>query len=330
MASAKDVYEAALIELNKVQAPSLLLEDFNYLFNKAVNQYINKKYATYDMTQQATDDLRVLKATVHLKPYLVNSVEENSPQAKAINKMYGATYETYLPIDYMHVLNCVCSFEVKGGDYKCYDDDSYVAFQATRLTSDAWPVILNNFYMRPSYKRPYYYIHSLSANQQANIQALRDNIKVAKDSDFKSEDINTAQTQTSRVITLGGGSALVNSSRDEIGEKFGEEITRVGNPYQPRMEIRYGKDNTTFKLVDVQVDYIKVPQYIRLTQDQIEMTRDTSQILEWPDYVCQEIINELVNIIMENSSDPRLQTHIPISQSIASPAPQQAQQSSKK
>jgi len=33
------------------------------------------------------------------------------------------------------------------------------------------------------------------------------------------------------------------------------------------------------------------------------MTADTSQIMEFPDYVCQEIINELVHILMENSTD---------------------------
>jgi len=32
-------------------------------------------------------------------------------------------------------------------------------------------------------------------------------------------------------------------------------------------------------------------------------------MLEFPDYVCQEILNELVHIIMEHISDPRLQTH---------------------
>jgi len=44
--------------------------------------------------------------------------------------------------------------------------------------------------------------------------------------------------------------------------------------------------------------------------------------MEFPDYVCQEIINELVNLVMENTADPRLQTHIPVNQSIAGPAQQ--------
>ena len=61
------------------------------------------------------------------------------------------------------------------------------------------------------------------------------------------------------------------------------------------------------------MDYIKSPQYIRITQEQLDLTEDTSQIMEFPDYVIQEIINELVHIVMENSGDARLQTHIPIS-----------------
>jgi len=35
--TARQVWEGVLIEMNKTQAPSLLLEDFNYLFNKAIN-----------------------------------------------------------------------------------------------------------------------------------------------------------------------------------------------------------------------------------------------------------------------------------------------------
>jgi len=35
--TSRQVYEGVLVEMNKVNAPSLLLEDFNYLFNKAIN-----------------------------------------------------------------------------------------------------------------------------------------------------------------------------------------------------------------------------------------------------------------------------------------------------
>lgn len=91
------------------------------------------------------------------------------------------------------------------------------------------------------------------------------------------------------------------------------------------MEIRYGKDDSLFKLVNVYIDYLKSPQFIRLTQEQVDQVTDSSQILEFPDYVCQEIVNELIKLLMENSSDPRLQTNIPINQSIANPTQEQPQ-----
>ena len=100
---------------------------------------------------------------------------------------------------------------------------------------------------------------------------------------------------------------------------------RYGNSSNVRLQIRYGQDDTVFKLKKVLVDYIKTPQHIRLTQEQVNLTRDTSQIMEFPDYVCQEIINELTTLVMENTADPRLQTHIPVTTTIANPAQQQSQ-----
>jgi hypothetical protein len=61
--SIRDAFENCLVELNKVQAPSLLLDDFVYLFNKAVQQYINARYNLFETKQQLTDDLRVLLVT---------------------------------------------------------------------------------------------------------------------------------------------------------------------------------------------------------------------------------------------------------------------------
>ena len=151
--TARQVYEGVLIELNKVQAPSLLLEDFNYLFNKAIYQYINKKYNIYDVNQQTTDHVRVLKSTAILAPIGILGEENNAYGKKttsvtSLNSLYGATYEFELPTDYLHLLNCICNFKVKK-QFKCYDAGTYVQFGAKRLTADAWSQIINNFYMRP-------------------------------------------------------------------------------------------------------------------------------------------------------------------------------------
>lgn len=62
----RQLYDNLLSELNKVEAPSILLEDFVYFANKAVQQYVNKVYNRYDINQQSTDDLRALKVTTQL------------------------------------------------------------------------------------------------------------------------------------------------------------------------------------------------------------------------------------------------------------------------
>ena len=52
------LYNAALIEQNKLEVPTLLIEDYNYLINKAIIQYTNLTYARFDLNQQSSDDLR--------------------------------------------------------------------------------------------------------------------------------------------------------------------------------------------------------------------------------------------------------------------------------
>jgi hypothetical protein len=381
--TARQVYEGVLIELNKVQAPSLLLEDFNYLFNKAIYQYINKKYNIYDVNQQTTDDVRVLKSTAILKPIgTLGSIDEHNTGNNAygkktqgvtsLNSLYGATYEFELPTDYLHLLNCICNFRVKK-QFKCYDAGTYVQFGAKRLTADAWSQIINNFYMRPQYKRPYYYIHNVNKNSNVptdpfstedyntwdngmydiSVCDTNENVKTNVGNQGDGTDVTnldvepgcpiygdpedpTKITGYSYTNTFAGGGPTDNenaealkdiikdkSNRENAGtirlkpqdgdfdtnpvEKVGK--VRYGNASKVRLEIRYGKDNSLFELTNIWVDYIKSPQYIRLTQEQLDLTEDTSQKMEFPDYVCQEIINELVHIVMENSSDPRMQTH---------------------
>lgn len=315
--TARQVYEGTATEVNKVQSMTLLLEDFNYFFNKAIYQYINKRYNIYDINQQTTDDIRVLKATIALPVTLATSAYGDT---EGLDSLYGATYEVELPSDYLHLLNCVCDFELKK-TFKCYNAGSRVQVGASRLTSDAWSQIIQNIYMRPSYKRPYFYIHNVDINT-SNPTNPYDAVNNPHGTDISSAktDADTNATEVTgglpRTISI-GGNAVTTVER--------EEQIRFGNPSTVRMEIRYGKDHTLFELKKVYVDYLKAPQTIRLTQEQMDMTEDTSQIMEFPDYVCHEIINELVHIILENEGNPRLQTHIPISTSVANPAQQQTQ-----
>lgn len=323
--TARQVYEGVLIELNKVEAPSLLLEDFNYLFNKAVYQYINTRYNIYDINQQTTDDVRVLKATAILPvklaadAYTGDDVTGNGVTAS--NALYGATYEVILPSDYLHILNCVCNYKVKK-QFKCYNPDSFVQFSARRLTSDLWSQIINNFYMRPMYKRPYFYIHNVNTN-------VANPTNPYQASANSGTDITSATTSDGTTTVTGGLPKTIKIGNNAVDAVERSGQIRFGNTSQVRMEIRYGKDTSLFELVNVYIDYLKTPQNIRLTQEQLDLTEDTSQMMEFPDYVCQEIINVLVKLVMENSSDPRLQTHISVNTTIANPAQAQSQPNKK-
>lgn len=332
--TARQVFEATLIELSKIQAPSLKLYEFNYLFNKAINQYINKIYNVYDINQQTTDDLRVLKSTTYLTPVKYNpnndpilstvGVENASSYLSSkhsrVQSLHGATYEVFMPMDYLHILNCVCVYEVKK-QKDCWDAGSYIQVPAVRLTADSWSQILTDIYNRPSPMKPYYYINNVNTaiTLPTNPYDSGEGTDVAVP--HKVSDTNgTVEGDTpnfKRTFTLG------NNSDESLVEK--NSAVRVGNVSNVRCEIRYGWDDSVFKLVEVQVDYVKVPQHIRLTQEQIDLTEDTSQLMEFPDYVNQEIINELVHLVMERTSDPRLSTNMQISQSIARPTQQQQQ-----
>lgn len=377
--TARQVFEATLIELSKIQAPSLKLYEFNYLFNKAINQYINKVYNVYDINQQTTDDLRVLKATTFLTPHKVELAgrapeaakdsaiqnteavtgNQDSPEGgytgqassylskahRSIQSLHGATYEVYMPIDYLHMLNCVCIYYV-AKQKDCWDAGSYIEIPATRLTADSWSQIITDIYNRPSPMRPYYYIHNL--NQQ---QVLPTDPRTKVTTGTGLEEVGIDMNGIYQVTSASGGEwedndidagtaggTAVGAQNSNFQRTFKLKTTkgeqqvsliekpialRAGNTSNVRCEIRYGKDDSLFQLVEVQIDYVKCPQFIRLTQEQIDLTEDTSQIMEFPDYVNQEIINELVHLVMERVNDPRLGNNIQMTQSIARPTGQQ-------
>jgi hypothetical protein len=154
----------------------------------------------------------------------------------------------------------------------------------------------------------------------SNVSSLSDAIDV--------EDDNIISILYSAVSAINLEGPGLDLSKDPSSTRIAQ--VRYGNKNLVKMEIRYGKDNSTFQLSKVYIDYLKSPQFIRLTQDEVDEVDDVSQILEFPDYVCQEIVNELVKLLMENSSDPRLQTNIPINQSIASPQAQGQQEPQRK
>ncbi len=77
----------------------------------------------------------------------------------------------------------------------------------------------------------------------------------------------------------------------------------------PRIEIHMGKEVSGIDLISVEVDYLKLPEVITLTEEDIYINAtDTSQVLEWPDYLISELISNLVSYFLENEMNPRGQS----------------------
>lgn len=292
--TSRGLYEALLTELVKVNAPSMLLSDFNYYSNKTVQAYINKRYNLCEINQQLTDDLRVIKSTADITKI----------------KQIDDYYEIIFPNDYLHLLNCFCVYEIQDNNNNCDKQGSLIQYPAKRLTADSLPLILTNYYNRPTFKRPYYFINNVNSK---STNPTNPGVTDIKDI-YKVKNNKVVNSNFPRTIKLNFGK--------EVSTVNKETGVRYGNLSNVRCEIRCG-DDSKYKLVKVIIHYLKTPQTINLTQEQLDIIKDTSQILEWPEYVCYEIINELVNFVQESVSDPRLQTHFQVTQSIANPVQQQ-------
>lgn len=410
--TSKQIYEATAIELSKVQAPALKLYEFNYFFNQAIRQFVNKVYNVYDVNQQTTDDLRVLKATATLQPTIADSTGN-----KAIDYLRGATYFVDMPDDYLHLLNCICLFDVnKRKD--CWNAGDVMVVGATKLTADSWSSVVDDVYNQPTKKRPYYYVHNQNDIDVANGEVTAQNselptnastdqlhtltwsdgttpaktdytfakqvLQYSKDQDnasVQSIQANLASTTalealgtivpsgdpgciklTAEATRITAANAAVSKDRfldmlydfihvadvatggtsnfartfdfdgsDPTGDDRNAAIekpagSRYANSSRVKVEIRCGRDKSNiFSLSAVQIDYVKAPQFINLTQEQLDSDEDISQVMEFPDYVNQEIVNELVNLVMRKVNDPSLQAHMQMTQSIARPTGQQQQ-----
>ena len=339
--TSKQIYEATAIELSKVQAPALKLYEFNYFFNQAIRQFVNKVYNVYDVNQQTTDDLRVLKATATLKPTVAESTGN-----KALDYLRGATYYVNMPDDYLHLLNCICLFDVNKKK-ECWDAGDVMVVGATKLTADSWSSVVDDVYNQPTKKRPYYYVHNQNDIHVDSASTSESKPLTARNSELPSDaDMDQMHNVTVNYSTTGGTATVTEGKGFDRTFEFdvdgangiasdGSETfstiekpagSRHANSSRVKVEIRCGRDKSNiFSLSAVQIDYVKAPQFIRLTQEQLDSDEDISQVMEFPDYVNQEIVNELVNLVMRKTNDPSLQAHMQMTQSIARPTGQSQQ-----
>lgn len=293
-----DLYTNALIEQNKLEAPPLTIEEYNYMINKAIIQYINLRYARFDINQQSSDDLRWLQRSVEL---------DIAKQSKLIPPGEEANYVCVLPSDYFHILNCIVHFSGKCGQpqyvSKCKpaDDDGMngVFSLCRRLTANQFPAISQNAYLKPTYKRPYFYINT--SNSGGKVSVMLEEQSILDPCGSEASDCITPSWQHDLDLIL--HPCATSDSDCNAGTL---------------MEIRCGKNKGFYPDV-AYVDYLKYPNLINLTWEQVQGIEDTTNKCEFPDAVAYEIINIFVKLLFENAGDARLQSHFAINQTVGEP-----------
>ena len=202
-----------------------------------------------------------------------------------------------MPSDYLHLLNCVCLFNVNRAK-DCWNAGDVMVVGAKKMTADSWANIVDDVYNRPTKKHPYYYIHNkndIKVDDDKKIAATNSDLPT----NVTTDALHSKSSGFSRTFNFTGS-----AKQDAVEQPSGSRYT---NASTVTVEIRCGNDKSNiFELAAVQIDYLKAPQYIRLTQEELDSDEDISQVLEFPDYVNQEIINELVNLVMRKINDPSL------------------------
>lgn len=257
--TAKEVYEAVLVEQNKGNAPSFTLEEFNYLLNKAILAHVNERFNFYNVNQQLSDDLRVL-----LRSQVFAATATGGAKAwdQGLDDTNGVKYELMIDTsDYLHILSVRNAYTgtVSGNN----TDTAKLVFPAGRLTYDMWNLIQNNIYLRPRYSRPKFMVYDTPHNDK---------------------------------VTGSGNTA--------------------GHPNDVRVDLYVGVAEPKMKLDKITVDYLKIPDKVVLNEADVwdASSNDNSQVLEFPDYLKNQLVSKVVTYLIEISGDPRFNTYVQLNQ----------------
>lgn len=147
-----------------------------------------------------------------------------------------------MPIDYLHMLNCVCIYYV-AKQKDCWDAGSYIEIPATRLTADSWSQIITDIYNRPSPMRPYYYIHNL--NQQ---QVLPTDPRTSVETGTGLEEVGIDMNGIYQVTHADGGEWENNDINS--GTAGGTDVEKQNSNFQRTFKLNVDGKDTQVSLVE--------------------------------------------------------------------------------
>ncbi len=326
----REIYDATITEINKENSQSFTIEEFNYTLNKAIIAFENEKYNFYAVNQQLTDDLRVF-----IKNQTFNitdiSVEEGDDTVPTFNPITGYLTENRSG-ETTAVLSTVQDLEVNNIIQFGNGSTTHTISNITNTTITFAPGLTASRGDRVFKSTPLIaipagsiartiemnfvssdYVHLISCrvlwkNKRSSTDEVSiitfpaqrltyDMLNAIQNNTYLSPAPNRPYYQTLNHINNGG----------IIGYSIADY---KANQNRPKMKIHIGNKNSYMELRSVEFDYVKFPEKVTLfDSDVFSVGVDTSQILELPDYLINELVKRCVSYLLERSGDPRIQSY---------------------
>jgi hypothetical protein len=351
--TAREVYEAVLVEVNKENSATFTIEEFNYVLNKSILAFVNEKYNFFASNQQLSDDLRVL-----LKPAKFNLENEgDSGIEETFNPVRSYVLEDYDFGDEVIGVSLLTDLEVnsriKFGNHTqeyritAVNDSSYPYTISVSPTSGGtglltavprhtsilvrtavvdytqWETSPTTDRVIPVTFPSSDYLHMLSCrvfwsgrkagdDQDAYLafpakrltydmlNAIENNVYMRPAPNRPYYQVHDSQFNSGVVKQLAGDLSAYRAYQN-----------------RPKIEVHIGRPSTYMKPTQIVINYLKLPELVILDDiDIFTAGADSSQSLELPDYLKNEIVRRAADYLLEKNRDPRISTHPQLNQEI--------------
>lgn len=337
----REIYDSVLVEINKENAQSFTTEEFNYVMNKSALAFANERYNFYAVNQQISDDLRVLLKnqtfstidTTSIDPMDVSGPVFNPTTSYLITSITASTTATLSTVK-----------DIKVGDIISFGDD-IIAHPITNITGN----VVTFTTSATTQAGVNIKLSTLPIGISDNLIDDRtiDASFVASDYQhlisckliWKTKRPSTGKisyiTFPARKLTHDMLNAIQNNTylKPSSSRPYHQLFNNSNNSgaivlssstykdYQnkPKVRIYIGNKNSVMELRYIVVDYLKIPEIITLKDSDIfSVASDTSQILEFPEYLKNELVKRCTIYLLEKAGDPRIQTQPAFNQEISS------------
>lgn len=346
--TAREIYEAVLIEINKENSPSFTIEEFNYALNKSVLALVNEKYNFYASNQQLSDDLRVL-----IKPAKFNLLTEAED-----SEIGGSTYNPIRSFVNAEVTNSntvpvSLLTDINSGDtIKFGSSDSSTVYTVSSKNADSYPYTITltaSVTLSPGtqifketapvpssdwrLERTEDRVISITlpASDYLHMLSCRVSLKGSKPTASKDAYLKfPAKRLTFDVLNVIENNTYMrpaanrpyfqvfdNQMNSGVEKLSGDLKAYKAYQNSPRIEVHIGRERVSMSPTMIEIDYLKLPELIVLDDiDIFTAGNDTSQSLELPDYLKNEVVRRISAYLLEKMGDPRISTQPQLNQEI--------------